>query len=186
MTFVYYLSLSFVAAMLLASGIGHLLGWGRFGALVRSHRVVPASLTTAVALLVGVFELASAGIALAALSSSAASTLAVPLFVVCAAAGCVFVWYVRQLLRNPAGIASCGCSPLPGPLTPASLVPASGLLLVSTAGLAATSLVSRQPLSIAYQSLGIATALPVAWGVTLAALVMLFPASMPRLAADRR
>jgi hypothetical protein len=186
MTFVYYLSLSFVAAMLLASGIGHLLGLDRFGALVRSHRVVPASLAIVVALLVCMFELAAAGIALAVLWSSAVSILAAPLFVVCAAAGCMFVWYVRRLLRDPAGIVSCGCSPVPGPFTPASLVPAAGLLLVSAAGLAAAYLVTRQPLSVAYQSFGIATALPIAWGVTLAALAMLFPASMPRLAVDRR
>jgi hypothetical protein len=183
MTFVYYLSLSFIAATLLASGSGHLFGFSGFRAVMQSHNVVRPGFTTLVAIVISVFELVAGSASLVALLSNGTTPLTALLFVLCAIAGCAFVWYIRQLLRNPTGIASCGCSPLTSPLTPASLVPATALLVVSAAGLATTSFGFDLPLHLSYERLSIAVALPLVWGVTLAMITMLLPASVPRLVA---
>ncbi len=186
MTFAYYLSLSFIAATLLASGSGHLFGFASFRAVVQSHNVVPPGFTTLVAIVISVFELVAGSASLVVLLSNEATPLAALLFVLCAIAGGAFVWYLRRLLRNPPGIASCGCSPLTSPLTPASLVPATALLVVSAAGLATAGLGFDHPLHLSYERLGIAVALPLVWGLTLAIITMLLPASVPRLVADGR
>ena len=184
MTFVYYLSLSFIAATLLTSGSGHVFGFARFRAVVQSHNLVPPGFTTLVAVIISVFELVAGSASLVGLFSKEATPLTTLLFALCAVAGCAFVWYIRRLLRNPDGIASCGCSPLTSPLTPASLVPAIALLMVSATGLATASLGFDHALHLSYERVGIAVALPLIWGVTLATITMLLPASVPR--ADER
>jgi hypothetical protein len=186
MTFVYYLSLGYVAATLMTSGFGHVLGVAHFRDLVRAHSIIPAGLVTATALLVMAFELVAGGSSLAVLLKAEIAARASLLFAVCAAAGVAFAFYIRRLLRRPEGVTSCGCSPLAGPLTPVSIVPAFALLLMSVLGMVAASLGYGRPLGVAYGLLGISVALPLVWGVTLALIIIMLPASMPRPAINGR
>lgn len=186
MSFVYQLALGYVAATLLASGLGHALWPGGFRDSVRSHGVVPARLAGLVAALVTALELAAGAAAVAVLSSAGAAAWASVLFAACAATGVAFALYVRRLLARPEGIASCGCTPLGGPLTPASLVPACALALASLSGLAGASLGRAETLGAAYGSLGVSALLPVAWGATLAFVINMLPASAPGPAAGER
>jgi hypothetical protein len=78
------------------------------------------------------------------------------------------------LLQNPAGITSCGCSSFASPLTIASIVPALALALVSLSGLVITAFGYGNTLNS-----GFAMVLPLVWGVTLALIINLVPASMP-------
>jgi hypothetical protein len=96
-------------------------------------------------------------------------------------AGVVFTLYLRRVLTTAVGIVSCGCSPLGGPFTAASLLPAMLLSLLSALGLAA---------GLAGRSAGSGPILAdpralagIGWGVTLAGLVLLFPASAPSVEA---
>jgi hypothetical protein len=186
MTFVYYLSLGYVAATLMISGTGHVLGVAHFRDLMRAHSIIPARLATTTAVLVTAFELAAGSAVLAVLLNGEMAVWAPLLLAVCAAAGGAFAFYIRGLLRRPEGITSCGCSPFAGPLTPASMVPALALLLISLLGLVAAGLGYSSPLGATYGLLGISVALPLAWGVTLALIIILLPASMPRPATNER
>ncbi|MGH3961968.1 MAG: hypothetical protein ACRDRY_01750, partial [Pseudonocardiaceae bacterium] len=67
-----------------------------------------------------------------------------------------------------------GCTPLPAPLAPASLLPAGMLAVVAILALGAIAAGPRGP----------GTAFPLLWGVTLALLVVLVPASVPNPAAE--
>jgi uncharacterized membrane protein len=186
MTFLYYLSLGYVAATLMISGIGHVLGFAHFRDLIRAHSIIPTRMATATAVLVIGFELVGAVTSLAVLLNEEIAVRALPLFAVCAIAGGAFAFYIRRLLGRPEGITSCGCSPFAGPLTPASIVPGLTLLLMSLLGLMASGLGYSGALGVTYGLLGISIALPLAWGVTLAVIVILLPASMPRPATNRR
>lgn len=186
MTFFYYLSLGYVATTLLTSGLGHALWIGNFRDLVRSHSIIPAGLVTATAFLVVAFELVAGGSSLAVLLKEEVAALASLLFAVCAAAGVAFAFYIRRLLRRPEGIASCGCSLFASPLTPVSIVPALTLLLISILGMAAAGLGYGRPLGVAYGLMGISLALPLVWGITLALIIIMLPASMPRPAIHGR
>lgn len=185
MTFLYDLSLAYVAATLVISGIGHVLGFAHFRDLIRAHNIIPARLAVATAVLVIGFELVGAVTSLAVLLNENIAVRASLLFAVCAAAGGAFAFYIRRLLRHPEGITSCGCSPFADPLTPASIVPALTLLLMSLLGLVAAGLGYSGALGVTYGLLGISVALPLAWGVTLAVIVILLPASMPQPATNR-
>lgn len=185
-TLVYYLNLSYIATTFLTSGIAKMLWFAQFRELLRSHRVIPTKFIVLVSVIVVVFEIVVGGISLAAILRNKVATYALLLFSMCIAAGCIFFWYIRQLLRYRVGIASCGCSPLPSPLTPASLVPSTTLILLSVAGLAVTSLEFGQMLSIGREQAGIAVTLSILWGITLAGIIILLPASMPRLMANGR
>jgi hypothetical protein len=180
MTFIYYLSLGYVAATLMTSGLGHALGIAHFRDLVRAHSIIPAGLVTATALLVIAFELVAGGSSLAVLLKEEVAAGASLLFAVCAAAGVAFAFYIRRLLHRPEGITSCGCSLLASPLTPVSIVPALALLLMSMLGMVAAGLGYGRPLGVAYGQMGISIALPLVWGVTLALIIIMLPASMPR------
>ncbi|HEX8071329.1 MAG TPA: MauE/DoxX family redox-associated membrane protein [Pyrinomonadaceae bacterium] len=186
MTFIYYLSLGYVAATLLTSGIGHALGAARFRDLVRAHDIIPRDLVPATTLLVIAFELIAGAGALAVLLKAELVARAALLFAGCAVAGGAFACYIRRLLRRPGRVSSCGCSPLAGPLTPVAVVPACALLLLSALGLVAAGLGYGRALGVAYGLLGGAVALPLAWGVTLALLIIMLPASMPRPALNGR
>jgi hypothetical protein len=154
---------------------------------VREHSIIPARLATTTAVLVVAFELAAGSSALAALLSGEIMARAVLLFAVCAAAGGAFAFYVRRLLLSPEGsITSCGCSLFAGPLTPVAIVPAIALLLMSGLGLAAAALGFARSLGVTYGLTGVSVTLPLLWGVTLALLIILLPASMPRPAAGGR
>lgn len=164
--------LAFVASALLATGGAHFAGLPGFARLLREHGLLPGTIALPLAVLVAGVELASGLAALGALASGK-PRLATAAFAAALGAGAAFLVYLRRLLR--AGhTGSCGCSPLASPLTPASFVPAASLVAAGAIGLlvrwAATSdaLVPR--------SWG---GLAIAWGVTLAALVLLLPASAP-------
>jgi uncharacterized membrane protein len=186
MTFVYYLALGYIAAALLTGGVGHLLGFARFRDLVREHAMIPDSLVTTTTMLVVAFELLAGSAALAALLNEEMTARATLLFAMCAVAGGAFAYYIRRLLLSPLEITSCGCSLLAGPLTPVAIVPALMLLVVSGLGLVATVLGFGRPLGVAYGLAGVSLALPLLWGVTLALIIILLPASMPRPAAGGR
>lgn len=173
MIFIYYVALSYIATSLLASGVHHGTRSARFSSIVRSHRMIPARFATPLAILVTVFELVAGGAAVAVMWKE--TTVPAPLiFLICILTGFAFALYVRQLLRHPQGITSCGCSAFASPLTIASIVPALALTVVSLIGLASTAFGSGD---LKPEFLVI---LPVVWGVTLAVIINLVPASMPR------
>jgi hypothetical protein len=178
-------SLAYLAASLLTSGIGHLVRFARFRTLVREHGAVPARSASLASIAVVAFELAVGSSALGILLREDAGAFQGLLFGACAVAGVVFTGYVRWLLRHALPAASCGCSPFAGPLTPASIAPAAGLLLVSVLGLATVGLGSPLLPPIAHRSVDVFLALPFLWGITLAGIILLFPASMPQPTAGR-
>lgn len=175
MTFIYYVALSYVAVSFIASGIHHATRLAGFSDIVRSHRIIPASLAMPLAILVTIFELAAGGTALAALFSAEVSAQTPLLFSVCTVTGLAFALYVRQLLRNPEGITSCGCSSFASPLTIASIIPALTLVLVSLLGLTTNAFGFGNTLNPRFL-----VVLPLIWGATLALIINLLPASMPR------
>jgi hypothetical protein len=164
---------AYIGAAFLTSGIYHLVGIRSFVRNLRRHRVLPESLQTLSAVGVPASELAlSCGAVMIAVQGSMITRAAI--FVLSAAAGGSFLVYLRALLRKGSGD-DCGCLPLRSPLTPVSLFPAAAIIGVSVAGAAAT-LGGGSP--IGDNSLLL---LPAAWGVTLACLAPLFPATMPPL-----
>ncbi|HEU4795279.1 MAG TPA: MauE/DoxX family redox-associated membrane protein [Pyrinomonadaceae bacterium] len=175
MTFLHYLALGYLAAALLAGGIYHAARLTSFSDTVQSHRIIPASIAMPAAILVTIFELAAGGAALFILFSQDVAARAALLFSSCTVIGVVFALYVRRLLRNPQGSTSCGCSAFAGPLTIASIVPALALALVSGLGLATAGPGFKTILNPNFS-----VALPLLWGITLALIVNLIPASMPR------
>src|SRR5687768_15185799 len=175
MTFIYYVTLGYLAVALMGGGVQHGARLTSFSDVVQSHRIIPARIAMPVAILVTVFELAAGGAALFILFSEDVAARAPVLFSICTVIGVVFALYVRQLLRNPRGITSCGCSSFASPLTIASIVPALSLALVSALGLATTALGFGNTVKPNFS-----VVLPLVWGVTLALLVNLLPASMPR------
>lgn len=179
MTFIYYVALGYVAAALTAGGIHHATKLTGFSETVRSHRIVPAAIATPVAILVTIFEIAAGGAAVFMLFSENAAAHARLLFSICSVSGVLFALYVRRLLRNPQGISSCGCSAFAGPLTIASIIPALALVLVSALGFVTTAPGLGNTLPANFP-----VALPLIWGVTLALIVNLIPASMPRPAIE--
>jgi hypothetical protein len=177
---VYGVSVSFLAAVLLATGVGHLLDFRRFRLLIRDHHVLPAALSGVAAGLVTMLELLGGAVFVAMLLEGNQLPRAVVLTTT-AGAGVAFFIYIRRLLRNPTGTASCGCSPLNGPLTPASLVPAGSLIIAAGLGLASVAAegVTRSAPEAAVLLLS------VGWGATLALLVLLLPAvAVPRAALE--
>jgi uncharacterized membrane protein len=183
LTFLSYFSLTYVAVTLLTTGIGHFVSFSAFRAIVQTHGLIPTVLSTLVSVAVVAFELLAGSAAIATLFWRDLAFLAVLLFAVCAAVGWVFLCYVWRLLRHPVGVTSCGCSPFEGPLTPASIIPAGALILVALTGLATSGCRLGLSLTIVPEAAGIAMALPLAWGGTLAGIIMLFPITMPQLTA---
>jgi len=175
MTFTYYAALSYLAASLMASGVHHVTSLASFGGIVRSHRLMPSHLAMPLAILVTVFELVAAGTALVILFIGEIGAQAPLLFSICAVLGLAFALYVQKLLRHPEGITSCGCSSFAGPLTVASIIPALALMLVSLLGLAATAWSFENTFNLNFS-----VVLPLLWGATLALIINLLPASMPR------
>lgn len=175
--FVEICDLALVAAVLLATGGAHLAGLGGFARLLRRHGLVPAVFAAPLAAGLGLGELAVGAAALAALAGGD-PRLATAAFTAALGAGVAFLVYLRRLLV--AGhTGSCGCSPLASPLTPASFVPASALVAAGVLGLLARWAANpAPPFSDAWSGLA------VAWGLTLAALVLLLPASAPGRAVE--
>jgi hypothetical protein len=164
---------AYIGATFLASGSYHLIAIGSFVKNLRRHKVLPKSLQMAAALSVTAFELAMAGAAGIA-TGSGPRLVRAGIFLLGAAAGGLFLIYLRALLRKGAGD-DCGCLPLRSPLTPVSLFPAAAIIGVSIAGAVAALAGSNSVGG------GGVLLLPAAWGVTLALLAPLFPATMPPL-----
>ena len=165
----------YVGATFLLSGGYHAIALGTFRKNLRRHRILPRSLQTAAAVSVTVFELA---LACAAVLMSFRESGAIPraaVFGLSAAAGLLFLLYLRSLLRKGAG-GECGCLPLDSPLTPVSLFPAAAILGVSVLGAAST--VAGGGSTVRDSAL---LFFPAAWAITLACLAPLFPATMPPL-----
>ncbi len=179
LTFVHHCTLAFVAAVLLATGGAHLAGLGGFKRLLRQHGLLPGGLAAPLAVLVTGAELTVGLAALVALVGGE-SGLGRAAFAAALGVGGAFVVYLRRLLR--AGhTGSCGCSPLASPLTPASFVPAASLVATGAFGLLARWTATAAPLPSRGWS-----GLAIAWGLTLAALVLLLPASAPGNVAEAR
>lgn len=139
--------------------------------MVRAHGVVPSRAAAPVALLVAVTETAlGAAAAIAAMQSSVPPVL----FAAAAVLGVGFILYLRALLRRPDSGVGCGCTPLPAPLGPASLLPGGMLAVIAILALAATAIGARAA----------DTTFPLLWGATLALLVVLVPASVPQPATE--
>jgi len=166
-------SLSFIAATLLVSGMGHLSGPAEFQRIVRSHGVFPSWLTRWIAILVSLFELSLGLLAVISLRPTASFGTRVTALVATAGAGAAFWIYLRRLLSNPGDANACGCSPLSAPLTKASLAPSIALVIVSFVGFTAT-VVSGPDNQIA----GVERVLPCLWGVTLSGITLLYPAAV--------
>ena len=171
--FMLHFAVAYAAATLLSSGLAHAARFRDFAALIRAHGLLPAPAAVAAAAVVA-FE-ATAGIVAAGSlvgwwePRTAATAWALGS---CVAAGCGFWLYVRRLLSSPVKIDACGCSPVSSPLTPASLAPSATLVAVSLVGLLALA-VPPGPLAPG------PVVLAGLWGVTVAALLVLFPASAP-------
>lgn len=185
MGFVYYFSLSCLAALLLTTGGAHLAGFSAFRALLYEHNLV--SSVTSAAVFILVVELTIGMTALLLLVGGLQTTVAPPLFAASASVGVVFLMYVRRLLRHATSLTSCGCSPLSSPLTPASLLPAATLALVSGAGFVANLLSAADHTSALANEYGLALyTLPVLSGIVFAGITMLIPASMPLPVTDTK
>ena len=183
LSFVTPFALAYVATTLLAGAVGHAARLGSFHDLIREHAIIPprgaplAALLTLLAEPVG----GTAAIVLLLRQSDAAATLL--LFAATGGLGVGFHLYIRRLLGQPHTTSGCGCTPLSSPLTPASLLPSAALVMVSAAGLA-TALVSDWTPVAAPGSGGSLSLLAPLWGMTVAVLVMLAPASMPSAPID--
>lgn len=166
-------SLSFIAATLLVSGLGHTLRPANFGRVIGSHGVFPRWLTAWAAIAVCFFELSVGAAAALSLRPSASFAERATALAAAAGAGIGFWVYLRHLLSHPGSATTCGCSPLSAPLTAASLAPSIGLVVVSVLGFAGTAAAG-----LSTHTSGLDKALPCLWGVTLAGLTLLYPAAV--------
>ena len=135
---------------------------------------MPPPLTGLIAVGVCGFELLAGGVALFCLQHSAAVAMQIWVLVSAAVAGTAFWLYIRQLLRKPAGVTSCGCSPLAAPVTRASLAPSIGLVCISILGLGAIA-------GAWYGEPRLLIVLPCLWGATFGWITLLYPASVLQL-----
>lgn len=171
--FVSTFALAFLSALWLVTGLGHGLAWNRFRRTITSHRVIPPLWGLLAAAVIPPAEL---GLGIGALGSLARNgSLPAWVSLGSAALALVFGLYLVGLLRRgPAPGVSCGCSPLAGPLTPLSLLPALAVGIASLAGGAAASV---DVAGVAAELPPGASVLAALWGLTLAGLVLLIPAA---------
>ncbi len=179
--FVYGLSFTFLSAMLLVSGLGHATRLARFRSTLRDHGIVPHAQSGLIAALVTGLELLTGAVVASVFLSPATAppyvAAAAPSSVAASAAlGVAFLLYLRRLLRQPPRAVSCGCSLFSGQLTPVSIAPAASLLLASLLAFTTTVLAGRA----AFFRTGEASSavLSIAWGATLAVLVLVVPAAV--------
>lgn len=161
--FVTAVGLGYVVVALLPGGLVHLLRPAAFAGLVRAHGIVAPRWAGPVALAVAAVEVTTGGVAAVV---AVGGGPAWPVLAVAVVLGPLFVAYLTRLLARGESGLGCGCTPLSGPLTSASLLPAAALTVV-----AATALVAGGP------SPG--PLLGAAWGAALAAVVILVPATVP-------
>ena len=172
----YFFAAGYLATTLLTSGFGHAVQFRWFQSDLRSHKVLPPRSIWLAAALITLLELAAGTAAVRALlfERQGVGTLLVS-FVL----GLAFLAYVVKLLSAAVPPQSCGCSVIESPLTPASVAPATGLILAALLGLAVT--LGGERAGGAQEA-----ALGVAWGITLAGLTLLLPATMPEMHKVRR
>lgn len=176
--FLFGFSLAYLMCTFAISGLGHLTRFSHLTQTLRAHAIVPARVVLPTAALLTVFELTVAAFALRALLRIRAAAIDLAVLGACVVAGVGFVLYLRRLLRTSRS-STCGCLPVRAPLTPLSLAPAGGVALLSAVGFV-SALVLPQPAPAVLHQLGPAAQwLPPAWGLVLAGLVVLLPASMP-------
>jgi hypothetical protein len=166
-------SLSFIAATLLVSGMGHLSGPAEFRRVIRSHGVFPPWLAGWIGISVSLLELSLGALAGVSLRSADNFGPRVMVLVAAAGAGAAFWIYLRRLLSNPGDANACGCSPLSAPLTKASLAPSVALVIVSFVGFTATMAVGLDNHISSLERV-----LPCLWGVTLSGITLLYPAAV--------
>jgi hypothetical protein len=176
--FLLFFALAYIAALFLASAGGHVLRLKSFRQLIQEHRIVSAAPAGLIAAVVCGFELSTGWAALFSLGQFASSRMRISVLISAALAGSAFWLYVRQLLRKPTGVTSCGCSPLAAPLTRASLAPSIGVVCISACGLAAIG-------GASYHSPGVPVALPCLWGAAFAGITVLYPAAVLQLPNGR-
>jgi hypothetical protein len=177
--------LAYLATTLLASAVSHAVRFGSFRDLIRDHAILPSRGESPAALLTLLAEAAAGAAAIVLLLRQPDAAATLLLFAATGALGVGFLIYIRRLLRQPHSTSGCGCTPLSSPLTQASQLPSAALVVVSAAGLAAALLSAWKPLAVV-EGGGSLSALPPLWGVTVAVLVMLAPASMPSATIDSR
>lgn len=170
--------LVFAAAVLLVSGCGHALDPRRFAGLLRQHGVLPGRLAPVLAFAIVVLELGVAALAMVAIVGGDRRWATVAL-AGCAGLGLAFVSYLRSLIRRGRNV-DCACSPFAGNLTPASFVPGGLLAVFGLLGLvaqAAGAVGVADGAAVRLETWG--AALAAVWGLTLALLAFLLPASAP-------
>lgn len=176
--------LAYVATTLLASAVSHAVQFGSFRELVRDHAIVASRRAPLTAALTMIGEATAGAAALVLLLRQPAAAATLLLFTATGAMGVGFLFYIRRLLRRRHSGLGCGCTPLSSPLTPVSQLPSAALAVVSCTGLAGLLVAGGMGATLA--SGGSLAVLAPLWGVTLAVLVMLAPASVPSTAPDRR
>jgi|GEM_PF-6451239 len=179
LSFVILGGLALVAVVLATTGVAHLADPAGFARLLRGHDLLPRALALPAALVVGLVECLVAIAALAALAGAGGPRFASLAFAAALVVGVGFLAYLRRLLDS-GHTGSCGCTPLASSLTPASFVPAAALTTAGALGLAAVWLAGSGPgVSSATSAATPWGALAIAWGVALAGLVLLLPATAP-------
>lgn len=180
LTFLSLLAPAFIAAILLTTGIGHLRSFGDFAVLVRDHGVLPVGVARVAAGGVVAVELLVGAGAAALVAGAVPPGVGAALTGLSGVIGLAFLAYVGRLLRRPGVAGGCGCSPMAAPLTRLSRVPAAALAAVAAFGLLAAALRpgDNMPAVASLPAHAVAAAaLPVLWGVALAAVVLLVPAA---------
>lgn len=177
---------AFLAGIWLTAGLGHVVAWSRFRRTIVTHRLMAPIWAPLVATAIPAMELALGGLAARTVLRGEVVPTSVSLG--SAMLALLFGLYLNGLLRRgPTPGVSCGCSPLAGPVTPWSLLPAwtvlFAALLVAVLGDVAPADLSSSPAG--------GRTLAVLWGLTLAGLVLLLPAvatdpSPPRHLSEAR
>jgi hypothetical protein len=158
-------ALGYSVAALLPVGVAHLLRPMSFGRLIATHGVLAPQVAPAIAVAVAAAECALGGAALVGLLRGGPHG---PVLGAALLLGIAFVAYLAGLLRRPHTGVICGCTPLAGPVTTASVLP--GAVLVVVCALALPGAVGA-PAGASWFG--------VVCGVTLAVAVTLVPATAP-------
>jgi hypothetical protein len=184
--FLFYFSVTYLAATFMMSGLGHALRFSHLTQALREHGILSAGSAMPAAALLTVFELMVAAFATRALVRSDIATIDFAVLGACSLAGTGFVLYLRRLLLTSKS-SNCGCLPISAPLTSLSLAPAGAVAGVSAIGFACGFVLLQSAPYVLQQLRPAEQWLPLAWGLILAGLVVLVPASMPQpLTATRR
>jgi hypothetical protein len=181
----YYATLAFVVTLVWVSGVAHLLRLAHFAAVLQAHNLIPRRFTRLTASAVTALEWGIGLASFALLLNRPLPAAAMFLHTACLLSALAFAGYVRRLLHSqPQGV-GCGCTALSGPLTAASIVPALAWGLASVVGILASWAMNTDMGLGASVTTGVLS-LSIGWGVLMAALVTVFPATAPGLPTQRR